>query len=183
MKLYIPEIGDRFRLTADWTFELYKESRNHSLWELAKADGSKAIKAWEERREALMAEMRRLESYRVTEFVQKPNYGYRFDRRQPESIMVEEKVWKNPDHQSEYDAIRTNLWREDKPHVPLTLPTKTLLSVDRIYIRKGVSEYSSITFYLKETTWSGMPRKKKGATRFWAKLADVNLIECEREAS
>jgi hypothetical protein len=40
--------------------------------------------------------------------------------------------------------------------------------VDRIYIRKGAADYSSITFRIH-----GDPFDKK---RFWAKLADVNNI-------
>jgi len=31
MKLYIPQLGDRLQLTADWTFDLYNDERNHSL--------------------------------------------------------------------------------------------------------------------------------------------------------
>lgn len=31
MKMYIPELGDSIRLTADWEFSLYNEDRNTSL--------------------------------------------------------------------------------------------------------------------------------------------------------
>lgn len=31
MKLYIPTVGELIQLTADWTFDLYNESRNHTL--------------------------------------------------------------------------------------------------------------------------------------------------------
>jgi hypothetical protein len=31
MKLYIPAIGDKLKLTTDWTFDLYNEERNATL--------------------------------------------------------------------------------------------------------------------------------------------------------
>ncbi len=64
---------------------------------------------------------------------------------------------------------------------PVTLPKGTILQVDRIYIRKGSSDYSSITFYAKELpsvvkTAFGKPN----CARFWAKLSDCNTIEFEK---
>jgi hypothetical protein len=55
------------------------------------------------------------------------------------------------------------------------LPVDTRLTVDRIYIRKGAKEFSSVTFRCLE------PGKKKGSIRFWAKLKDVNKIEADVE--
>lgn len=52
------------------------------------------------------------------------------------------------------------------------LPKGTVLIVDRIYIRKNAKEYDSLSFII---------RKEKGAKiygRFWAKLIDVNNIDC-----
>ena len=57
--------------------------------------------------------------------------------------------------------------------VELTLKKGTILTVDRIYIRKGISDYSSITF----NVFFSEDKKIKG--RFWSKLYDVNLIEYE----
>jgi hypothetical protein len=64
----------------------------------------------------------------------------------------------------------------------VTLNKGTELRVDRIYIRKGKSEYSSLTFAISKSTDSRLmvPGKGKKAkpvlkkARFWAKLADVN---------
>ncbi len=53
-----------------------------------------------------------------------------------------------------------------------TIPAGLILNVDRIYIRKGNSGFSSVTF------WTTIP-ERKNRFRFWAKLADVNQIECE----
>lgn len=59
------------------------------------------------------------------------------------------------------------------PFVSVTLPVGTELSVDRIYIRKGASDYSSVTFNVLS-----IPNvKKKGRVRFFASLDDVNNLE------
>lgn len=62
---------------------------------------------------------------------------------------------------------------------PLTLPAGTLLTIDRIYIRKGQQAFDSITFWLKAkqapVTINGRLLKK--SLRFWAKLDDVNTIQ------
>jgi hypothetical protein len=186
MKFYIPEIGDQIRLVSDWSFQLYSEYRNRKLWDMAKADKHPDIAQWEKERDFQHSELERLKSYQVIKHVQERNwrhgYGYMRDSANPEFVTVERKVWKNPDHEKEYEEIRSNLWKNNTPRVPFSLPAGSLMSVDRIYIRKGVSEYSSITFYLKESTWKPFAAKKKGAMRFWAKLADVNTIEFEHVA-
>ena len=77
--------------------------------------------------------------------------------------------------------------------IPVTVPAGAELKVDRIYIRKGKGDYSSITFlWVGERTnarvelrdpklWgeakTKIPRK---AVRFWAKLTDVNNLEFDR---
>lgn len=181
MKFYVPEIGDQVRLVSDWHFELYKEHRNNKLWDLAKSDSNPALLAWEKRCTELRAELRRLEALQKTKFVQEKNWkhGRFWHNNEPEYVPVEKRYWPDEADEKLYDETREKLWAEDKPRVPFVLPTGSLLSIDRIYIRKGVSDYSSITFYLKETTWAPLAKKKKGATRFWAKLRDVNQIEFE----
>jgi len=57
---------------------------------------------------------------------------------------------------------------------PVTLKAGQALSIDRVYIRRGASDFSSITF-----NYLGAP-KGSGRVRFWAKLADVNMIEFEQ---
>ena len=41
IRFYMPQLGDSIRLTKDWTFKLYSERRNKSLFELIK--GSKFV--------------------------------------------------------------------------------------------------------------------------------------------
>ena len=55
--------------------------------------------------------------------------------------------------------------------IEVFLKAGQVLTVDRIYVRKGASDFSSITF-----NYIGAP-KGSGRVRFWAKLADVNTIE------
>lgn len=87
---------------------------------------------------------------------------------------------------------RKVIWtgHKDFGALPCTIPAGTVLKIDRIYIRKGVKDYSSITFLWKGMStesriekylWDGseykVPRKP---VRFWARLADVNNIEFEQ---
>lgn len=88
------------------------------------------------------------------------------------------------------DPRRTcGTWANDYGAIPCTIPAGAVLKIDRIYIRKGKGDYSSITFL-----WKGeaLPAKTEtysdGSTgrvpripiRFWAKLDDVNNIEFEK---
>ena len=69
-------------------------------------------------------------------------------------------------------------WRDEPATpIPVTFPKGTVLSIDRIYVRRGKTDYDSLTFNLISTSHEKL-QKKKGRIRFWAKLADVNAIEC-----
>jgi hypothetical protein len=65
------------------------------------------------------------------------------------------------------------------------LPADTVLKVNRVYIRQGISGYSSVTFSICDTTHpfliyhKKLKKTKKQFGRFWAKLCDVNKIQCE----
>ncbi|CAD6562662.1 hypothetical protein ACFQ3P_38610 [Paraburkholderia sabiae] len=65
------------------------------------------------------------------------------------------------------------------PCHPITIPRGALLSIDRIFIRKGAPDFDSITFWLKakSTPVAVNGRLLKKSVRFWAKLDDVNRIE------
>lgn len=64
--------------------------------------------------------------------------------------------------------------RYTTPDPIITLPAGTVLKLDRIYVRKGVGDYDSLTFYLN-------PKAPKGVTkgRFFAALSDCNNMEYE----
>lgn len=101
MNLFVPEIGSKLKLTSDWTFVLYYEYRNNSMFKILNIDTKTSI---------------------------------------------------------------------------VRIPKDTILNVDRIYIRKGVSAYSSVTFTIPKVINKKHPL---GGSRFWAKLSDVNNIEFE----
>ena len=74
-------------------------------------------------------------------------------------------------------------WSYNGPSVEVTILTGSTLSVDRVYIRKGVSGYSSVTFYLDSGAVVSTGRPMNSTTtkklRFFASLKDVNKIVCK----
>jgi hypothetical protein len=65
--------------------------------------------------------------------------------------------------------------KKPRDFAEVELPAGTELGVDRVYIRRGNAEFSSITFNLigyKKPKGSGLPSR----VRFWAKLEDVNRM-------
>ena len=69
-------------------------------------------------------------------------------------------------------------WWQPEFSMVVKVPTGTTLKVDRIYIRKGkrFADFSSLTFIAENKVVFG-----KKHPRFWAKLQDVNQIQCEWE--
>lgn len=130
MKFYVPEIGDKLKLTKDWSFDLHAEDRNATLG--------------------------LLEGYTV-----KFDWG-----KSPTN-----HIWISNNGNKSFS-------------IPITLPAGTILKVDRIYIRKGLKEFSSITFLAPtlgsvQTTNRWSKTSVKRGIRFWVKLSDANNIEFE----
>lgn len=64
--------------------------------------------------------------------------------------------------------------------VSVTLPKGTIFRVRRVYIRQGTADtYDSLTFSVKHLDWNGTGKKVIKAGLFWAKLKDVNMMECD----
>lgn len=153
MKMYIPEIGDKIVLSEDWTFRLFDEGRNSSLFTLlnVKARGAHFIKGG------------------------KKFYGGAFNHvwgwhsDDGERLIVE----------NYFDYARgitkNGITLVEDQGTPVTLKAGQVLSVDRVYIRRGAKDYSSVTF-----NYIGAP-KGSGRIRFWAKLDDVNNIIFEKD--
>ncbi|CCG43314.1 hypothetical protein [Magnetospirillum molischianum] len=123
MKLFVPPLGTRLRLTADWTFPLFNEHRNYAL-------------------------IKRLEL-----------------------------IW--PESTTSYDH-----WHRTELSQDVTLPVGTILTVDRIYIRQGQDNFDSMTFTVFDCPDMRLRSKSKGGpiagrVRFWAKLENINGLECE----
>jgi hypothetical protein len=194
MNLYIPEIGDHLLLTEDWKFSLHAENRNQDLGEFFGHYMMGWNSSWIE--ESKLPPMRTPDykvDYPTDEELEKRFGGIlrrvSYDQRQKAYKEAEQacpdfvKYWKDNEEWSEAaKKIAIN-------KLEVTIPAGTVLAVDRIYIRKGSSDYSSITFYAKELGevmvrgrrwYRGDKPKKKKALRFWAKLEDCNRIKFER---
>lgn len=60
--------------------------------------------------------------------------------------------------------------------IKVTIPSGSKLSIDRIYIKNGSSNFNSVTFRIKFC-----PNIVMEKCRFWAKLNDVNNIIFEKD--
>lgn len=158
MQLYIPEIGDHIVLERDWTFNLYEEYRNEKMWSFLNCSENPDVihslnirKSASDDLQALYTKYRNL--------VQ--NHRCHIDRWSDEDIELSNKL---------SDLRRKEIC------CAVTLPMGSILSFDRIYIRKGASEYSSISFYLKFHPTLHLKKKP----RFWAKLDECNTMEYQK---
>jgi hypothetical protein len=79
-------------------------------------------------------------------------------------------------------------WQKKLDDPVVTIPKGTLLKIDRIFIRNGMSDYDSVTFSAPDIKvasagyWAQRDpkaKKTKRAVRFWAKLEDANKIEAD----
>lgn len=154
MKLYVPEIGDSFKLVADWSFNLYNEHRNKSLWELYNCENDQGVSLQRAEEQNASEEINRI----VNKYRAMGSYRY--------------TEWDQPDTDRYNELVQV---RRRLTFCPITIPRDSILTLDRIFIRKGMDDWSSLTFYLKHHP--DIQFKKK--PRFWAKLYDCNNIEFE----
>lgn len=134
----IPEIGTRFALANDWSFNLFNESRNESL---VKIFSFPICLPW---------------------------------HASVDHAAAAEAGWLISDEENKYDRLF---------YKKIILPASTVLKIDRIYIRKGLSGFSSISFFIeRKSVYPDFSEDcmrihtGKGKCRFWAKLNDVNTI-------
>lgn len=172
-ELFIPEIGTELVLAKDWKFELYAESRNKNLLEYYGAylnPGYRTI-IFEKDLPNFKLEYDvdfpcNAEDYYSRNFV-----GKRCFNREAYYKAKEWYINNNPIN-IEYNR-EVKIWHEKRKlapqydSIPALLKKGSTLKVDRIYIRKGASDFSSISFYVT------LGSKKY---RFWAKLDDCNKI-------
>jgi hypothetical protein len=186
MKLYIPEIGDHITLTQDWVFTLYPEDRNQDLGEFFRHYLKGYNGLWVDRE--ILAPMRQ-NDYDVKYPDESQMRGISYEQRNSLYKQAEQNCPEYVKYWDDYKIWSDEADRIGKDKLEVTLPAGTILSVDRIYIRKGASDFSSITFYAKSlgeiqrqtSRWSRDQKpKKKKSLRFWAKLEDCNKINFER---
>jgi hypothetical protein len=157
-KLHIPRLGDHLILGADWHFSLIAESRNESLIKATGVDAQTATDlAYSWAGQIRKAQWDKCASSALSA-------GWIFDM-------------KNHDPKSNYNYGVASF--------PFTIPTGAILSVERIYIRRGQADFDSVSFSLirdsVKGTEFGDKLPKKGRVRFWAKLDDVNEIILARK--
>jgi hypothetical protein len=191
MNMYVPEIGDHIVLTEDWSFYLHNEYRNLDLG--AFFGYHQSNQGWIDN--SLVAPLV-IPDYTVN-YPDRKNFLKRAD---PFSIRYsyDDDAYNKACHQAELDCPAYVKYDFDMKMyieackrvgvetIPITLPAGTILAIDRIYIRKGSKDFSSITFFAKNLgevivthRYSSKP-KKKLAFRFWSKLHDCNKIMFEK---
>ena len=176
MTLHLPDIGDRLRLTADWTFQLHQESRNH---EFAVALGCMAVDSpWD----ALMHRIGMVTGknyYQTRPFPESERYY--FERDLSTRLHGSRRAMLAREELSDFD--RGTLELMDAFRLDATIPAGVELTVDRVYIRKGAKDYSSMSFLVTDAAPFGdrlAPVAKRGfknAHRFWAKLSDCRAMD------
>ena len=191
MQLYVPEIGDEIRLTNDWTFELHAEYRNEQLAALFGYYIQMSLLV----NESIVPKIRPVD-YEIDyldlkdPMFRKPFGGIDHDAYYKACDEARNSCPEYVKYQADSTEWYDNIKKHGTPTVSVTLPAGTLLKIDRIYIRKGSSDFSSITFYAKglgevmvssnRWTVNSLKTTKRKAQRFWAKLADCNQIQFER---
>lgn len=165
MKLFIPELGTRFKLTKAFKCVIAWEERNFTLikhfypnllaehkqlhdglyatFHIGWEDGLTAVGATNAERSSAL-------------------YG-----STKNDIGKRAHAWLDKQRGDAASALK--LFKQNNP-VSYKFDKGTILEVDRIYIRKGAEKFSSLTF-----KW----RLEKKTLRFWLPLDVVNQIECE----
>lgn len=150
-QVFIPTIGHTMTLAQDWQFNLYCESRNDKLID------------------ALYVDFQRLHGRPVYSSIIKHYHGLNYSLNSDMLTIQETKTLTDYGFQNLNPLSRPRWCDCDNVYVRATLPEGTILTIDRIYIRKGKSDYDSISFYAQIP---GIAKKK----RFWAKREDVNTM-------
>jgi len=155
MKLVIPELRTKLKLTEDWTFQLFNERRNSAMLNYLinknLFDKSKVVVSQEN-------------VY---------SYGNHGNTEKARKIIDECFTSHYRDSQGYIDHRK--LRNAETRCYMMTIPKGTILIVDRYYI-KG-DDFSSITFRTQDIQINGFKKTEK--PRFWAKLYEVNNIEFE----
>lgn len=78
-------------------------------------------------------------------------------------------------------------WGPSTPLCTAKIPAGSVLKIDRVYIRKGMPDWDSITFHWKgrklaartEEVFGRMTKIPAKTVRFWVKLDETRTIEFE----
>jgi len=157
VNLYIPSIGSEIKLSRDWSLQIEDENRNHKM---IQALGF----------ERVQGNCVRVDAVKLMELgITDKNSRYIW----PPAYNVN-KIGLLGCTAKSTQFIYNRLDIMYRCEFNVTLPTDTVLKIDRIYIRKGKDDYDSITFVIQECSEKALKKK-----RFWCKLHYVNEIACE----
>ena len=174
MKIFIPEIGTKLILTQDWKFKLFSESRNEGAF--ARLHTSLIRPNYDDYKHTTKTKIMTVQGWKGAQYHHEYlSYTYELT---PDGMLIptnkENENWHHEpitkeflDYYGDKQIPYFIDWCRDS-----VLPVGTVLTIDRIYIRKGANDYSSLSF------WALLPGDKK-RFRFWAKLHDVNEIICD----
>jgi hypothetical protein len=196
-QLYIPEIGEQITLAEDWSFTLMAEDRNQDLaaWAGYYKVGGFPVRFVDPNVVPPMRDRdHKIDRTRSDEAYQKATDASGLFTSRSKLWDDYNRIWQEENdtcseeikYLEDYRTWLANVNQFGLSEIPITLPAGTVLKVDRIYIRKGKKEYSSITFYaeglgettvLKASPWVRLHDTKKKKLRFWAKLQDCNMIK------
>jgi hypothetical protein len=195
MNLYIPEIGDELILSEDWTFTLHREHRNMSLGNYLGYyncfNYQQNIDGWVKESDfENLKPFTGIINYPTKEEIDAKCKGFFgvFDYKLEQKLYNDAKA-NSVDYNNYLNYL--NKWRENvinhvNPNLSVTLNAGVVLKVDRVYIRKGLSDFSSITFYAKNLgkvkfASNIFSNSKIKSIRFWAKLSDCNTIKFDEK--
>lgn len=187
---YVPEIGDELVLSAPWVFSLFPEYRNTALATMLgyySCPGRKI--GWVSVEDVpMIRDEDYVLNYPPTSDFPNPTLGrhynsYDYDAYTKACDKVRSENKEYVRYQNELVEWRKKCELHCRETIIVELPVGSVLKIDRIYIRKGAKDYSSITFYLKgnnpvlvKSRWSDKKSMKK-SIRFWAKLNECNRIQ------
>lgn len=160
MKLHIPHLSEKLILSKDWSFRVFLEERNQSLIDLILGKRYSVLSHW-----AFYSNGEKpiilVENYSRYEIFDKL-VDMQLLKVTKTQALIPSFIGKG------IGTASRDAYELDRPleeiYLNYTIPKDSILSVDRIYIRKGSRSFDSVTF-----RWN--------KNRFWVKLDDANKIE------
>lgn len=171
MKLCIPSLGTLIRLKKDWQFKLFLEGRNATVLAGFIDGGSKKVDIPSS-----------YSYYYVLHPPTNPHPWHARDKADWDNLMesCRDAGYQVVDEPaSDVDSYNSYKTKDRVPYISVILPKGTMLAFDRYYIRQGAEAFDSVTFKIESCPDANFAKNKNTARRFWARLPDVNNIDCD----
>lgn len=169
--LNIPEIGDELIVAEDIEVPIVPERRNESVVEgyhLGRKTGT-YDEVWI--KNTLRRPLYNTYDFPIIERYVKKFFGEPEEEYYRKQMKIREASSAYQRYMKDLEVYEEHAKTEYLSVYKLLLVKGTKLKVDRIYIRKGASDYSSVSFFLHDGS-----KKRK---RFFLKLSDVTKIKFE----